>query len=354
MLHNPIYSYLCGHETHRKPRSAREAEIESPRVVETRKVQSRGCSDAWNFPYVRPSLAQGISIQWQEWDKAPSHTRPSKSVVTQAKAKAKQTPASGSIGPRVFNRLVDAGTYRTVDSSAVWYRVPSSPCVAYPVKSGLELSKTRTQGAATKGERNRELEAASLAAYKKTLKSLAPTWYLKMKAGSCSLPMFAEPGHPKGKLLMYTTGLNKTKYPLSVRSLFRPFIKRCGSLFASEAEISPAVMLSNFFLICLNTYKGTSSFSGMEAPPIRASSLQRSLTNIPGFIRKDSRLMPRNLIRWSISGARRMLRYLTELLSIFQNYRLNYINILAEYDHRNNYSDRVFMQAGSNYLNEHV
>lgn len=354
MLHNSIFSYFCGHETHRKPRSAREAKIESHRVVKTRKVQSPGCSDAWDFPHVRPSLAPGTSIQWQEWDKAPSHPRSSVPVDGATKAEVRQAPATRGIGPRIFDRSVDAGTYRTVNPSAVWYCVSPQSCMAYSALLRLELPKAGAQSTSAKGGRDREVEAVPLAAYKKTLKSLVPTWCLKMRAGSCSLLMSAEPGRPKEKPLMYTTGLSKTKYLLSGRFPFRPFIKRCGSLFASEAEISPVAMLSSFFLIYSTTYRAIFSFFGMEAPSIRANLLQRSFISTPAFTRKDSRLMPRNLIRWNTSGARQMLPCLTEHLLISQSYRLNYISILAEYGRRNSCSGRVFMQAGSNYFNEHV
>jgi hypothetical protein len=217
--------------------------------------------------------------------------------------------------------------------------------MAYPTELGMELPKAGAQGTTTKGGRNRELEAASLAAYKKTLKGLVPTWYSRMKADLCSLPMSDEPGRPKEKPLMYTIGSNKTKYRLLERSRFRPYIKGYNSLSASDPGIFPADMLFNFSRTCLNIYEAIFFFFGMEVPFIKAKWLPSSLKNILAFVPKDSLLTPQSLIRWSTSGVRQMLHYLTEPLPISPNCRLNYISILAEYDHQNNYSGRVFMQA---------
>lgn len=132
------------------------------------------------------TLAPGLPEERTQGAAAQTHSGTSSEALSGAKGEAAQTSAPRRSRRRIPHGPMDLGAYRPGDSQALWRTLPSRALLVSDERSAwLEQSEARKESQAKERGRNRALEAAHLAAYKKTPISLRPIWSLSTKAVSC-------------------------------------------------------------------------------------------------------------------------------------------------------------------------
>ena len=345
------FEYICGHETHRYPAAVGEKTFTGHPADKTRQVAVCGCPPVRSFQEFCFSLVRVIQEERQARINSPTDTGTPSRIILPEEKETVGTSSEGSPVRGLFHRFVDTGSYCQSDKESDRHSISSGTCLEDTERHGLELSKAGATSFATKGKGYRTLEAVQVAAYKKTLKNLVPTWCSWMRVALCLSPMLSGLGLPVAKRRLSATGSNKTKYLPSV--LF-PFLLNEGisrPTSASEKGISSAGMLSNSSAIWASTCKDISSLYGTVVRYIKARRLFDSFRNSIGFMWNGFLHMLRSLIRWNISGAKRILHYPMEALIILPGFQSCYAKKLQGYVLRRAYYGVAFAVPSYPYLN---
>lgn len=128
------------------------------------------------------ALASGTPEVWKGRTKAQTGAWAPIPTCPAPETAALKGIASQSAEGGVSDRCLDFKPGATADRHGIRRPIHSGKCVEYNYRPRLELSEADKAGPRTGRKSNCALEAAHLAAYKKTLKSLAPIWYSLTRA----------------------------------------------------------------------------------------------------------------------------------------------------------------------------
>lgn len=213
--------YPRGHETPRNFRAPGKAKAPSHRPVEAWSFLSSDRCGVEGVAELRCSL--GASLSDRRVRSAASPARPRTSRAVDSRSKGETAPASreGPPGRRVLHESVDSHADRQADPHPLWHPLPSRALLASDASpTGLDVPEARAEGHATERGRDRALEAAGVAAYKKTPISGEPISSLSTKVGSCSSPTLSGRGHPRGRPLSSIISTGRTRCLRSPHSAF--------------------------------------------------------------------------------------------------------------------------------------
>lgn len=241
------------------------------------------------------------------------------------------------------NRPLDIRAYRQCDLSALWHSLSSQPRMAYSPRFRMELSEAREAGPSKKRGRNKALETAYLASYKKKPKGSRLIWSSSTKVGSSLSQTSNAPGHLKGEPLISTTTTGRIEYLPLMLSQFLPnkdifpFISDFIVKTLQGWKWSPSLNIS------LNTCGGISLSSGIGVPSTNAVTSGLFFLNIQGFMKNSFHHMLQSLTLQSISGVKQTQPYPTLYLRTYQSLNKNSRILYLESETLKSYYGHAFM-----------
>jgi len=250
------------------------------------------------------SLVPGLPHKGLAGTTAPSHSGPS------AQALPVTEDATGGITPerppgsRISDGSVDLQACRRTDSTAVGRGLSPLPCLETPGRPRMELSEAGASSSPTGRRGHRPLEAVPLAAYKKTLKGLAPIWSSSMNPVSCSSPTWPAPGPPKDRRRLFAMSTNTIESRRSAPWPCPPSGDDWPSISIFAPTISRGWMSGSFSHTCSGIFEGRWSCSGIGEPSIAAAKSRSGSDAIQDSRWNRSRPTPRNSIQRSMCGTK--------------------------------------------------
>lgn len=137
----------------------------------------------------RISLGGDVPANGGPWTGPPANAGAPTETVAGATRTVGAGPAERPPGGRLSDGTLDACARRGRHPAPVWCAVPSVSRLAPAPSDGLELPETGAARIRTRRSGDRGVEAAALAAYKKTPHDVAPISSSLMNQGFCSFPM---------------------------------------------------------------------------------------------------------------------------------------------------------------------
>lgn len=326
MLHNHFLLYICGYETQWHPTAIRGSSSLSHATDPQGQIQSGNCRYFRNIKNVREPMVPGVPKERKIRTCLSKGLRSNTQAFCQRERQVVETASEGSLGVGLFNRFVDFGENFRYDEKEDGRRVQSPSYLENTGEHELDVPKAGAKSLAAERKRDRKLEAVPMAAYKKTLNDLAPTWCLKMKVALCLHPMSNILGRPKEKPRMFFIGLSRIKSLLSVLFRFPRSGKEYDSFSASNPATSPVNISFNFFNTSFGICRAMSFLFGMAARSIAAKKLLSFFIGIQGSIRFGFHPMLRNSIRLNSSGLKSIPIWQMDDQLIWDNYHISYTN----------------------------
>ena len=311
MEHYYFFRYTWGYETPRNLTATGEATPTGHPVVESRETSVGGgaglkCLQELGLPVVRGLQKEGARGASPQTD-----PRPSTQVIQDSEATVDEASSGRPFGLRPSYGPVDLEADRSVDPGTVSYSLSPQPCLAVTSRHGVELPETGAPSPTTGRSGDRPLEAVPLAAYKKTLKDLAPIWSSSMNPVSCSSPTWPAPGPLKAKRRSFTIGTNRIGSRQSAPWRCLPNGDDWRFIFSFAPAISRGWMSEPSSNTCSGIFGGRWCCSGIGEPSTGVNKLNTGVLNTRDSRWNISRPMRRNSTQRSISGARRIARWPT-------------------------------------------
>ena len=308
MEHSFFFRYPWGYETPRDPATTGAAAPTGHPVVESRDTPVGGGPLAGRIQELRLPVVRSVQEEGTQRSSPTPHSGASSQVVQGPETTAGDPPAGRPPGVRSPHRPVDLEAHRPADPEAVSDSLSPQPCLAIAARDGVELPETGASSAPTGRRRDRPLEASPLAPYKKTPSDLGPIWSSSMSRASCSFPMSAAPGRPRGKRPSSTIGTTRTESRRSVRWQC-PRDEGAWPFTSSFAPaISPVWMSEPSFTTCSGIFRDRSSCCGIGEPSTGAEKSSNGSVNIQDSTWNISPPTPRNSTPPSMSGIKRIGR----------------------------------------------
>jgi hypothetical protein len=221
-------------------------------------------------------LGSDVPAKGSTWTGPPANAGAPTETVAGATRAVGAGPAERPTGGRLSDGALDARARRGSHPALVWGAVPSVSRLAPAPPDGLELPETGAARHRTRRSGDRGVEAAALAAYKKTPHDVAPISSSLMNQGFCSFPMWPAHGPRAGARRACTISTNTTGCRRSRRS-------RCphnGGIWDSICSFRhgrlTAWMSAPSSPPCSATSAAPSCSSGIGARSIAAEKLRHS------------------------------------------------------------------------------
>jgi len=166
------------------------------------------------------SLGGDVPAKGGTWTDLPANAGAPTETVASATRTVGAGPAERPTGGRLSNgaKDLDARARRGRHPALVWGAVSPVLRLAPAPRDGLELPETGAARVRTRRTSDRGLEAAALAAYKKTPHDVAPISSSLMNQGFCSFPTWPARGPHAGARRACTIATNTTGSRRSRRS----------------------------------------------------------------------------------------------------------------------------------------
>jgi hypothetical protein len=200
-------SCMMTHATTRKRRATGEAPSTRCSAVGVRsKPVGRRPSGRGGGEF-RVSVAAGLPAEGRPRPGRQTDPRSAAPIVRGPKAPAGDVAGSRRRPRRVSHGALDAAAGGRADSRGVRGAVSPGACLEGADRAGLELPEAGAPRRRAGRSGDRPVEAAGLAADKKTPLAGGRISSSSMRAGSCSSPTSAEPGPPAGRLPACATAI---------------------------------------------------------------------------------------------------------------------------------------------------
>lgn len=250
----------------------------------------------------------------------PTHSRPSAQADRGTEGQAREDAFKRPSGRWLSDGLVDIAACGRSDRPTIRHLVPSIPCLEAPGKPGMELSETGAPRPPAGRSGNRQLEAVSLAPYKKTRKNMGPIWPFLMKAAFCSSTRSDVPGGRRARRHSSTISTNRTGYLPSVPLRYPQNESELPCISGIAPGISTASISGHFLGFCLSIFEGRWSCCGIEALSTGGKRSNSLLPAIRGSISNSFRPMRRNKTLRNMFGTRLTAPFQTAPRRIWQSY----------------------------------
>jgi hypothetical protein len=304
MENHNIFSYTRRHETSRN-RPATGAATPTGHPVAKSGQESVGCgARSERVREFGVPVGSDVPEKRAPGSSAPSHSGPSAQALPVTEEATGDIAPEGLPGGRLSDGPVDLKACRRDDPTALGRGLPSLPRLETPGKPRMELSETGASGPATGRSGHRPLEAGPLAAYKKTLKVLAPIWSSSMNPVSCSSPTWPALGPQKDRRPSFTISTNKIESRRSAPWPCPPSGDAWPSISIFAPAISQGWKSEHSLNTCSGIFGGQWSCCGIGEPSIAAARSNSGSEAIPDCMWNRSRPMPRNSIQRNMFGTK--------------------------------------------------
>lgn len=259
------------------------------------------------------ALASGTPKVWKGRAKAQASAWAPIPTCPAAETAALKGITSQSPEGRVSDRCLDFKPGATADRHGIRRPMHSGKCMEYNDQPRLELPEADKTGPRTGRENNCAMGAAHLAAYKKTLKSLAPIWYSLTRAASSWCQTLFAPGRQEAARPNCGVPAGAgARFPLFPPSAFPQSGADWRFMRGFTAErISSLRRLPGFLGIFSSIFAAKWCFSGTPGCRTEERLCGASSSERPGCMLFASRLIPQNLIRLKAYGETLSARWRT-------------------------------------------
>jgi hypothetical protein len=297
--------YAVMHETLWNPKATGTEAPAGHRVNEEIEESAGSITGDRMFCKLGLSLVASISEKRRPGIGSETGAREASQIEPASKEDPDTNSPEGSDECWVYDRSLDSTSGNGNNRESIWHFLPSQPSLEISNRDGMELSETGKTGQGTRREDNCVLEKIFVAAYKKTPKSLDPTWCSSMKVDSSWFPMLSGHGHPEERLPSFVVWDSGKK---SLQSRPSASLQTGNELHCMPGSISDRtsslLRWPNSSTTCSATCAVTWYCSGTVAHHIKASRLENLYASIPVCTRIDFLDMLRSSIRTNSSGIR--------------------------------------------------
>lgn len=302
MEHYYYFRYTWGYETPRNLTTTGEATPTGHPVVESRETSVGGSADIKRLQELGLPVVRGLQKEGARGASLQTDPRPTAQVIQDTEASVDAASSGRPFSLRLSYGPVDFETDRSIDPEAVSHSLPPQPCLAVTSRYGVELPETGAPSPPTGRSGDRPLEEVPLAAYKKTLKDLAPIWSSSMNPVSCSSPMWPAPGARKAKRRSFTIGSNRIGSRRSAPWSCLPSGNGWPSISTFAPAISRGWMSRRSCNICSGICGDPWSCCGIGERSIAVKKSNSGSKHIEDSKWKSSRPTPRNSIPRNLFG----------------------------------------------------
>jgi len=209
MEHFFFSCYNWGYETPWEPKRAGEAATKRHRAIEKGESKSVGCCPvAGGIQELRLTMVPRIPRKGSQWPAPPGRSRAADKALVKTERRFGQVATRWAAVVWISDRSLDPAAGGSDNSEGIWRSISSQPRLAVAFGDGVELPKAGTSSLTAERRRDCSLEAAPLAAYKKTPQDLAPPCSSWMKVDFCSFRRSPALGLQRARPPIVTTSIN--------------------------------------------------------------------------------------------------------------------------------------------------
>jgi hypothetical protein len=324
------------HETSRNTKTARATQNPCGEAVARWLWDSRNCSNDRGITQFCSPLEGCIQKRWAKCTGKQAATIETLQTIHKAAFKASKASLKRPQSKRLQNRLVDTAKNRTANTKAFWPIVSAFRGLVCSLSYGLQLPKTREEGARTRRAGHRTVAKEGLASYKKKPVEPAEPSYWSMNAVLCFSQLFAALGRQKDKHQFNIAGTEETGSRPFLRSVFRRCATDLVCTSPFRTAISGWVILKHLYRCCWSIFQRVLSWFS-TARWFTAGQKEDCVRGFPGVLTLNgSRPTPLNLIRSNRSGiTASTVSLLTIFLMMYSHLRKQYVILSSIFVHKN-------------------